>query len=140
MKRRRDWERRLLDFVRVSAERPHRYGSHDCLLFPAGAVKAVTGKDFGRGHRRKYRSAATASRYLRSLGFDSAEALIDSLLLQKPVAKAQRGDIVLGDDGIPGVCMGGEALFVGAEIQEQGEKVGLVRTRRNQWTKAWRVG
>lgn len=128
------WEQRLVGLIEKSRERPYAYGRHDCLLWPAAAVKAVTGKDHGRGHRGKYRSAASASRYLRSLGFDSPEQFLDSLFDEKPIGFAQRGDLVLGSDGIPAVCIGDVALSVGDG------SAGLVRVPRAQWVKAWAVG
>lgn len=133
--RRSDWEQRLFAYLAAVSDRPHEYGRHDCMIFVAGAVKALTGSDPARGHRGKYGSAATAARYLRSLGFDSFEALIDSVLPEKPIAKAMRGDIVLDQEGMPGVCIGGEALFVGQRDGEQG----LVRVPRAAWVKAWAV-
>lgn len=131
--RRPDWESRLIAFVEVNRARPHAYGQWDCLLMSAGAVKAVTGKDHGtKKHRGKYRSAATASRYLRSLGFDSAEAMLDGFLPEKPVGFAHRGDLVLASDGVPALCMGEFALSVGEQ--------GFVTVPRADWRKAWRVG
>ncbi len=137
--RRPDWPERLHSLVEKNFGRRHSYGQWDCILFPAGAVKAVTGTDYGRGHRGKYRSPASAMRYLRSIGFDSPEALIDSVLEEKPIGFAQRGDIVLcrtdsGDN--PGVCMGEFALVVG--VGEETE--GLIRVPRDRWLKAWEVG
>lgn len=134
--RRADWEARLIAFVEKNRSRPHAYGRWDCLLMAADAVKAVTGKDHGRGHRGKYRSAASSVRYLKSLGFKSPEAMLDSLFEEKPAGFAQRGDIVLARDGIPALCMGEFALSVGQEGNEEG----LVRVERSEWVKAWRVG
>lgn len=139
MNRHPKWEPRLTAFVEAARARPYAYGQWDCVLLCAGAVKAVTGKDPARGHRGKYRSPASAVRYLRSLGFDHPEQLIDSQLAPKPVGFAQRGDLVLcrtpsGDN--PGVCMGDFALVVG----QQGEAEGLVPVPRTLWLKAWAVG
>lgn len=128
------WAQRLSAVLEKNARRPYAYGQWDCLLFPAAVVKAVTGKDYGRGHRGKYKSAASASRYLRSLGHDTPESYLDSLFPEKPVGFAQRGDLVLADDGVPAACMGAYALSVG-----EGE-AGMVRVPRSQWVKAWRVG
>ena len=128
------WEQRLTTLVEKMRRRPYAFGQHDCILFPLNAVKAVTGHDAGRGHRGKYKSAASAVRYLKSLGFDSPEAALDSILDEKPIGFAQRGDIILAADGIPAVCMGDFALSVG-----EGD-AGLVRVPREQWVKAWAVG
>lgn len=129
----KDWEPRLVAYIAAAADRKHAYGSHDCLLHCAAAVKAVTGTDFGRGHRGKYGSAPGSVRYLKSLGFDSPADMIDSLLERKPVARAGRGDIVLDDEDIPGVCIGADALMV------SGEGSGFVRVPRSRWAKAWAV-
>lgn len=130
-----DWEPRLSAYLAKVASKPHSYGKHDCLLFTAGAVKAVTGKDLARGHRGKYKSAASSARYLCKLGFDTPAAMIDSLLPEKPVGFAMRGDIVADEEGVPGVCIGGDAVFVGME----GEREGLFRAPRKAWRKAWAV-
>lgn len=132
-----DWERRLLALVEKDRDRPYQYGRHDCLLWAANAVKAVIGKDFARGHRGKYKSAASASRYLRqAFGVDTPEALLDSLFEEKPIGFAQRGDIVLAKDGIPAVVLGDFALSIGEENNSQG----LVRVPRQDWAKAWAIG
>lgn len=131
------WEQRLLALVERERDRPYRYGRHDCLLWAANAVKAVTGADYAKGHRGKYKSAASASRYLRqAFGVETPEALLDTLFEQKPIGFAQRGDIILADDGIPAVCMGDFALSPG----EEGNRAGLVRVPRAQWAKAWAIG
>ncbi|MFA9200496.1 MAG: hypothetical protein ACEQR8_04800 [Cypionkella sp.] len=129
--RRADWEERLNAFVAKHHARPYSHGWH-CLLFVAGAVKAITGEDFAHGHRGKYKSMAGALRYLKALGFDSPGAMIDANLPVKPVGFAGRGDIILGADGIPALCMGEFALSVTDE--------GLARVPRSEWRKAWRVG
>jgi hypothetical protein len=129
------WEDALADYLASVRDRPHDYRTHDCLLFAAGAVKAQTGVDLARGHRGKYKSEAGSVRYLRSLGFRSAAALINSLLPKVPPAFAHRGDIVLVD-GIPAVCMGDHALMVG----QRGDEEGLQRVPLGAWRKAWRVG
>jgi len=131
--RKGDWETALSDYLAGAGE--YSYGSNDCMLFCAGAVKAQTGQDFARGHRRKYKSAIGAGRYLLSLGFDCPADMIASLLEEKPVAFAQRGDIVLiRDDAgqeIPGVCYGEIALIL---VED-----GLGRVPRDRWLKAWAV-
>lgn len=130
------WEARLSAFVAKNMTRSYAWGRWDCLLFAADAVKAVTGKDHGRGHRGKYKSHAGAYRHLKDMGFSSPEELLDSLFDEKPVGFAGRGDLVMANDGIPALCMGAFALSVGQE----GNHEGLVRVPREQWVKAWAVG
>lgn len=133
-----NWDSRLSALVVEKRKAPHAFGSWDCLLWPAAAVKAVTGKDFGRGHRGKYKSFASAYQHLQGMGFTSPEALLDSLFEQKPVGFAHKGDLVFchADNGdVPGVCFGHFALVVGQE----GAGEGLVRVSRDRWLKAWAV-
>jgi hypothetical protein len=134
IERQPDWDQRLHDYLASAANRQHEWGKHDCMLHCAGAIKAVTGKDLGRGHRGKYDSAAKAYRYLGRLGFKSIEAFWDDRLPQKLIGFAQRGDIVLDNDGIPAVCMGEYALQVAENVD------GLQRIPPAQWAKAWAVG
>lgn len=138
------WEQRLHEFVAKNLNRPHVYGEFDCLLMPAGAATAVTGHDHARGHRRKYKSHATAHRYLKTkFGVDRPEQLLDKLFPLKAVGFAQRGDFVLcavdvmvetGQAGeVVGLCMGSFALVPAAD--------GLQRVPRGErWLKAWAVG
>ena len=134
-----DWEQRLHDLVAANFDRPHEFGRHDCLLWPAAAVKALTGRDHGRGHRGKYNSLATAYRHLQQMGFDGPEALLDSLFDEVPIGFAQRGDLALCDfpDGaVPGLVMGDFALIVATD----GLNDGLGRVPRSAWLKAWKIG
>lgn len=134
MHRHPQWERRLAEFVQQYRSKPYKWGSNDCVTFAANAVKAATGKDYGRGHRGKYKTKLGAAKYLKGMGFDTPEQLIDSLLDEKLPGFAQRGDIVLARDGIPALCMGDFALSVAEG------NAGLVRVPRADWVKAWAVG
>jgi hypothetical protein len=134
-----DWEQRLHDLVSERLLQPYDPSRHDCLMWPADAVKAVTGKDFGKGHRGKYKSTATGYRHLQKMGFASPEALLNSKFDEKPVGYAGRGDLVLVEvegQRIPAVVIGHHALA----IFEAGEFEGLARIDRALWVKAWAVG
>jgi hypothetical protein len=136
-----DWEARLSAYLAEARSLPHAYGSHDCALHGANVVRAITGIDHGAPFRGRYSTARGALKVLRSIGAGTLEATFDAHLPVIPVAFAGRGDLVMAEESI-GVCIGGDALFVGAE----GEQEGLVRLpRRNRvtgaplWQKAWRV-
>lgn len=101
-----------------------------------GVALAVLGRDYAKGHRGKYRSAKGAALYLRRLGFDSPAAMLDTLFEERPVAKARRGDLVLSDAGVPGVCLGSKAAFIGMTD----EREGLITLPRTSWVRAWSVG
>lgn len=126
-----NWEARLSAYLAEVLDRPYRYGSHDCLLHVANAALAMTGVDPGAGHRGKYRTEAGAARHLRRHGADSPAAMMDQRFERIPPAFAQRGDAVAGDDGIPGVCIGARAAFVGED--------GLAFTPIAEWRFAWKV-
>ena len=95
----------------------------------------MTGKDFARGMRGKYRSMASSVRALKGMGFDSLAALMDSKFEAVEPAFARRGDIVMDGSDSLGVCIGGDALFVGEEDGAEG----LVRLPLKSWARAWRV-
>lgn len=62
MTRCEDWHARLAAYVFDAGRTPFAYGSHDCALFAAGAVEAMTGTDLAAGWRGIYRTLAGASR------------------------------------------------------------------------------
>ena len=128
-----DWEQRLSALISDNRNRPYEISQWDCLLWPAAAVKAQTGTDYGKDHVGKYDSFASAYTYLNSLGFASPADLLASMFSEIPVGFAQRGDIIIADDGIPAVCIGALALSIG-------EGVGFVGVIRSQWTRAFAVG
>lgn len=135
MTRRPDWEPRFAAYIASVFGQPHVYGQHDCLLHVGRAVEAVTGEDHWSAHVGKYKSARGSLGHLKRMGFDSPAALLDSLFREKPVARAGRGDIVLDDEGIPGVCMGGVALMVAMGT----DRAGLGGVPRSRWARAWHV-
>lgn len=146
MNRLPDWEQRLHDVIAANLTRPHEYGQHDCLLWPAAVVEAITGEDLGTPHRGKYDSLAKAYRYLGKLGFDSPTAFLDSLFDEKPVGFAGRGDLVLveipeaiapGGISLPAVVIGDHALAI---VADAADYEGLARFPRSLWRKAWAVG
>jgi len=138
-----DWEAALGAFLAACEGRPYAWGEHDCALFAAGAVQAMTGADPAAAFRGRYRSKRGAAKALRELGAGTLEATIDGLFETITPAFAQRGDLVL-HEGAVGVSAGRFALFVGDALQgaEGGADVavaGLVRVPRAAWEKAWRV-
>jgi hypothetical protein len=134
-----DWEARLADYLASVADLPMAWGRHDCALHAANAILAVTGEDHGVPYRGRYQTELGAARALRRQGFDSVEAQFDAVYPILAPAFAQRGDVVLRGDAV-GVCIGAEALFVGAEALDGGAlREGLVRFPRREWTKAWAI-
>lgn len=129
------WEAALSAYLAAQRGKPFAHGAHDCALFAAGAVLAMTGSDPAADFRGAYRSIAGSVRALKDIGAGSLEATIDAIFPVIPAGIARRGDLVW-HDGSVGVCMGGIAFFVGHE----GDAVGLVMVPRAEWVKGWRIG
>jgi len=62
-----DWRPRLVSFVNSVRARPFAYGTHDCALFAAGAVEAMTGVDLAKDWRGAYSSLKEGLHVLRNL-------------------------------------------------------------------------
>lgn len=130
-----DWESRLNEFTAERLHRPFEWGAHDCALFGADAVAAITGEDFGTLFRGRYRDAPGAALALREQGGGTLVRTFDRYLRRVPVAHARRGDLAMARGSI-GLVMGGFALFVGEGDPESG----LQRIPRAEWRRAWAVG
>ena len=107
--------KRLIEYVSKAARTPFQWGTHDCALFAAGAVKAQTGKDPAIGLRGRYSTAAGAMKHLRKLGYERIEDLASERLEEISPAFAQVGDLAVldgdGEIGALGVVQG-ERIYV----------------------------
>lgn len=108
MARRNDWPERLITAIEGAHGRPFSWGEHDCALFAANTVQAMTGQDFAVPFRGRYRTRLGALRKLYPFG--GLEAYVDTLgLAEIRPAFARRGDLALIDteDGPAlGICTG----------------------------------
>lgn len=129
------WEAALSAYLSEQRDRPFSHGTHDCALFAAGAVQAMTGHDPAADFRGAYRSVAGSVRALKERGAGTLEATIDAMFPTIPAGFVRRGDLVWNGESV-GVSIGSVALFVGTD---EG-KNGLVRVPRAEWMKGWRVG
>lgn len=101
----------------MARDREFAYGSFDCFLFVAECVEAMTGVDYSaefRGYDSKRAAYKIISRYG---AMDSMIAVILNRT-KKPIAFAQRGDVVIADvpvDGeiveAVGICEGVHSWF-----------------------------
>lgn len=129
--RRPDWRPRLVAYLEEVRQRPFAYGSHDCALFVAGAVEAMTGFDAAAGFRNQYGSLKAG---LRLIATGDHVSLVGRLLEEIPPAFAQVGDVaVIGLVGIPAL-----GLFEGETILVLRDE-GLGRMPRAAATQAFRV-
>lgn len=135
MIRRSTWEADLSAYIASVRALPYAYGEHDCGLFVAGAVLAMTGEDPGAPFRGQYSTDLGAAKALKKFGAGDLRSTLDRHFHPRPIGRLQRGDLVWDGNAV-GVCMGSYALFVG----EEGEREGLVRIERTSWAGGWRVG
>ena len=140
MTRRSTWEADLSAYIASVRALPHTYGHHDCGLFAAGAVFAMTGGDHGEPFRGQYSTDKGAAKALKKHGAGDLASTIDGLFPSCPIGKLQRGDLVWNGEAV-GVCMGAYALFVGRAETVDGQEVseGLIRIDRAEWAGGWRI-
>lgn len=114
---------------------PFDWGKADCISMARSHLVAM-------GHKRvpklpKYRDAAGAASALKETGFDTLEALLDSLLPRIAPASMLPGDLVLLEGEPPfdcvTICLGRKVL--GFHQDAEGAEVLKV----NQFKAAWRV-
>lgn len=110
-----DWQPRLAQLVTQRMRHPLQWGVHDCCLWAADAVQAVTGTDLAAGLRGTYSTQAEAQARLLQLG-GLAALCVDRLGPVARTALAQPGDIGLatvGEVRALVVCGGTHFLAVG---------------------------
>ncbi|MEG3166543.1 hypothetical protein U1701_18435 [Sphingomonas sp. PB2P19] len=131
-----DWEERTAVYLDRVADQPFKWGEHDCALFAAGAINAMTGTDPAADLRGIYTDRASAAAALKDHGAGTLLKTVTAWLGQpKHPAFAQRGDIVMKDRTTLGVCVGLHSWFVGEEHGVDG----LVAIPTANCTKAFTV-
>lgn len=88
-----DWRIRLEAYLHEVWREPFVYGRHDCGLFAAGAVQAMTGEDFGADYRGSYKTLAGALRRLKRQGFATHADLAASIFEEIHPSAAEVGDL-----------------------------------------------
>jgi hypothetical protein len=127
------WQTRFAVLCQQRAAAPFAWGVHDCCLWAADAVHAITGHDFAAAQRGTYATTAEAARVLQAAGGVRGVAT-RALGAPMPAALAAVGDVVLLEQEgreLLAVCNGLEALAAGP--------TGLVPVPMRQALAAWRV-
>lgn len=114
MNRHPSWRTRLGAYLADAARTPFVEGRHDCALFAAGAVLAMTGKDPAARFRGRYRTTKGGLRVLRRAGYHDHLALAEAHFEEVPPAFARVGDLaaVPGADGPALGVVQGERIYV----------------------------
>jgi len=123
----------LADHIAAASGYPFVWGSNDCVLFAADAVRAQTGVDPLKG-LPTWRSKAGAMRALAKLG--GLEAAVDGVLTAIPPSMAKRGDIalVINADGSSALTVVEGDTLIGLDA------TGGRRLPRASMVKAWSAG
>ncbi|MGQ8367144.1 DUF6950 family protein [Glaciecola sp. 1036] len=94
--RKKDWFKRLINYVQTHIQTPFKYGEFDCCLFACDAVIEMTGKDPAIRYRGKYSTKRGALKALKSIGGGSIESAFTKMFGDMDVPlSAMRGDVVL---------------------------------------------
>ncbi len=123
-----DWEDRLAVYLARVETEPFAWGTHDCALFAASCVEAMTGVDPAVDFRGAYQSKAGAAKALREIGNGTLLKTYQARFREKPAGFAGRGDLVWNGEAM-GICIGAEALFLG----EPDGAPGYIRLPRAEW-------
>ncbi len=138
MKRHAYWPSALERVIHKARRRSFRRGTHDCALFVAGCIWAMTGVDFSEPFRGKYRTPEGAEALLKAQGAKTLGDFV-TLKLGAPVAvlQAGRGDVVEFMTPSDGLSLG-IIDNSGMRIATVAEK-GLIFIDKKSATRAWRV-
>lgn len=129
----RDWPERLAALFAARAEQPFEWGVHDCCMFAADAVLAVTGHDPAADLRGSYVNELGAARKLARYGGVAGAAIAHGGRVV-PVALAQPGDVGLSlqDAAQPALAVWGGGAWHAAG------QVGVVVVPTECIVRAWR--
>jgi len=106
-----DWPSLMNQAIDAARDMPFQWGHHDCALFAADVVKAITGCDYAQSWRGRYTDPFSLLRLLKQHQFNELTDLVDTYLPRIDCAPAGRGDVVAIDmDGHAalGICAGSD--------------------------------
>ncbi|GEA06230.1 hypothetical protein KUL42_09910 [Alteromonas sp. KUL42] len=96
MQRYTDWATRLTQFMQSRQYSKFQWGKHDCCLFAADAVLAMTGHDYAKAFRGRYRTSKGALLALKRKGYAGIDEALTAILGEpSPRLSVRRGDVVL---------------------------------------------
>ncbi|WP_438269034.1 DUF6950 family protein [Phaeobacter inhibens] len=95
IKRHSQWRSNLCAYLATICRDGFRPGTHDCALFAAGAVKAMTDVDLASGYVGQYRSISEGMAILRAEGVRDLASLVLRHFEEIPPLKAGAGDLAL---------------------------------------------
>lgn len=132
-----DWEQRLAAEIDAARNRAFQWGEHDCCMWVANVVLAMTGTDLALKWRGRYSDEAGAMAFAAEFGrwpWIIDRAVCEERINRIPVSSAARGDIVLSRHNNqlqPAICIGDHLAAVGLS--------GLIFLPRSAGVGAWGV-
>lgn len=126
MKKIEGWHYNLRKYIEASAAKPFKTGSHDCALFWAGGVEAMTGVDPAADYRGKYKTFRAGKELIGVDLGDYAARFFEEV----PPAFAQVGDLAM----VKGAC----GIVQGEHVYVLG-KGGIMTVPLTRATRAFRV-
>lgn len=118
MERVQEWQIALRKYIGEVRSLPVRPGTHDCALFVAGAIAAVTGVDLAAEFRGKYTTYEEGLSLLRDHGYtDHVDMIAKHLEKLYHPSMSLYGDIaivsVAGDLDAAGIVNGPQIFVLG---------------------------
>jgi len=125
--------------IESARELQFQWGEFDCALHVANCVRAITGcEDPAAAYRRKYSDeAGAAAIYGPSLEDFMAAQCAQLGLEEVPVALAQRGDVVLIDNGTAEGAAG--IVSLDGRFATCAAQNGMALVRLDRWKRAWKI-
>jgi hypothetical protein len=144
LKRKQHWATRAYHhFLPSRAKMPFEWGKHDCALFAADGIEAITGVDIAAEFRGQYSDEAGAWKAIQTItGGETVEDAAAWCAARHGLAElplplfAQRGDLCIVEDS--GRLIAGLVHLSGRHIVAAGED-GLHRLPITAIKRAWRV-
>lgn len=108
------WRASLCAYLNAVSRKQLRPGAHDCALFAAGAVEAMTGVDFAAEYRGQYRTIEEGYALVRSRGFEGPIEMAEAHLPEVAALLCQVGDlaVVEGDGALVLGVVQGASIYV----------------------------
>lgn len=110
-----NWRSNLQSFILTIQAQHFEYGVHDCIIFPANCIRAMTGVDLAIPYRGKYKTLRGGIGLLKKHGYKDQFDYIKRNFTEYPPSMAQTGDIALVDigDSIPaGGIVYGDVIYM----------------------------
>lgn len=95
IKRQENWREALIKYLGEAAQIPFKAGQHDCAIFAADAVRAMTGVDLAVDWRSTYSTLNGGIAALNAAGFVDQIAMAAEHFEAIPIAFANPGDLAV---------------------------------------------